>query len=110
MSRLQNAGYTYELITDDVVQQTLEQNRYASPLESVVSFQDARCRLLSGIVPVPASLAMGSLRLGASAANPGYFTYAEMIAEMQSLQLAYPSLVSLFSIGNSANGKSYLCC
>jgi hypothetical protein len=28
-----------------------------------------------------------------------------MIAEMQSLQLAYPALVSLFSIGNSANGN-----
>jgi carboxypeptidase T len=106
MNRLRNSGYAFELVTDDVVQHTLDQNRYASPLASVVSFQDARCRVLSGIIPVPASFGNGgSLRLGASAANPGYFTYAEMIAEMQSLQLAYPALVSLFSIGNSANGN-----
>jgi hypothetical protein len=73
MNRLRNSGYAFELVTDDVVQHTLDQNRYTSPLASVVSFQDARCRVLSGIIPVPASFGNGgSLRLGASAANPGY--------------------------------------
>ncbi len=107
MSRLLQSGYSYELITEDVVQQTINDNRYASPLNNVAQFQSTTCQQLADIISVPASFGTGgSLRLGAAPGNSGYFTYAEMISKMQAMQIAYPSLVQVFTIGNSANGNA----
>lgn len=107
MSRLLQSGYSYELITEDVVQQTINDNRYASPLNNVAQFQSTTCQQLADIISVPASFGTGgSLRLGAAPGNSGYFTYAEMISKMQTMQIAYPSLVQVFTIGNSANGNA----
>ena len=106
LDRLQHSGYAYRIITDDVVQHTIELNRGITVGENRAAFQGHGCVSLAGLIPVPASFGTGgSLRLGAAAGNPGYFTYAEMITAMQALQSNFPSLISVFSIGNSANGN-----
>jgi hypothetical protein len=106
MNRLRASGYPYRLITADVVQETIELNRHSTSDENVAAFQGNGCKLLSQIIPVPSMFGTGgSLRLGATPGNPGYFTYAEMAAKMNALESAYPTLVDVFSIGNSANGN-----
>lgn len=108
MNRLRHSGFAYDVMIEDVVQHTLEVNRNATPGDNNRAvFQGNGCQKLSSMINTPVSFGNGgSLRLGASAANPGYFTYAEMVTKMQALQTAYPGIVSVYTIGNSANGTA----
>ncbi|MFT3910011.1 MAG: M14 family zinc carboxypeptidase [Ferruginibacter sp.] len=108
MNRLRQSGYSFDLLIDDVVKHTIEVNSNPSSAETNrAAFQSNSCQKVASIIPTPASFGIGgSLRLGAAAGNPGYFTYAEMITKMQNLATAYPSLVSVYTIGNSANGNA----
>ena len=81
MNRLLQAGFAFELLVDDVVQQTILENRYTTPLASVAPVQSSSCQQLTNIIPVPVSFGNGgSFKLGAAASNPCYFTYATMIS------------------------------
>ncbi len=107
MNRLRSSGYPFQVLIDDVVRHTIDQNKNAVPENNVAAFQSTSCQKLSSIISTPASFGTGgSLRLGAAVGNPGYFTYAEMISKMNNLAAAYPGLVSVYSIGNSANGNA----
>ncbi len=107
LNRLRQSAFPYELLIDDVVAHTTELNRNAPPADNIAAFQSTSCQKIASVIATPPSFGTGgSLRLGASAGNPGYFTYAEMISEMMALQTAYPGLVNVFSIGNSANGTA----
>ena len=107
MNRLRQSGFSFELLVDDVVAYTIEENRYISPSQNRAPFQSNSCQKIGSLITIPASFGNGgSLKLGASAANPGYFTYAEMVAEMQNLAALYPDLVSVYTIGNSAGGAA----
>ncbi|MBC7535092.1 MAG: T9SS type A sorting domain-containing protein [Ferruginibacter sp.] len=107
MNRLRQSGFSFELLIDDVVAHTIEENRYASAAQNRAPFQSTSCQKIGSLITTPASFGNGgSLKLGASAANPGYFTYAEMVAEMQNLAALYPNLVSVYTIGNSAAGAA----
>ncbi len=105
MERLRQSHYPFEILVDDMVRHTIDVNKNASPADDLAAFQSTSCQKVGSIIGTPVSFGTGgSLRLGAAAGNPGYYTYAEMIAEMQGLAITYPSLVSVFSIGNSAGG------
>ena len=107
LNRLRQSGHAFNILIDDVVSYTTELNRNAVPVEERSPFQGNGCQRVGNLISTPASFGTGgSLRLGASAANPGYFTYAEMIAKMQALAVAYPTMVSVYSIGNSAAGTA----
>lgn len=107
LNRLRQSGSSFEVLVDDMVAHTIEVNRNAVPSDNVAVFQTTECQKISTIISTPASFGTGgSLRLGASAGNPGYFTYAEMLVKMQNLATAYPSLVTIYTIGNSANGQA----
>ena len=107
MNRLRQSHYPFEVLVDDVVQHTIEINRNTVPADIVnrAVIQGNGCQKIATIIPTPAAFGTGgSLRLGAAAGNPGYFTYAEMTTQMQNLATANPGLVSFFTIGNSALG------
>ena len=103
---LKLSHYPFEIIEDDAVQHTLDVNRNITPeMTNRAPIQGNGNQKIANIIPTPAAFGTGgSLRLGAAAGNPGYFTYAEMITQMQNLATANPGLVSFFSIGNSAAG------
>ncbi|MEO7524524.1 MAG: M14 family zinc carboxypeptidase [Ferruginibacter sp.] len=107
MNRLRQSGYHFDLLIDDVVKHTTEINSNPASETDRAAFQSSSCQKVASIISTPSSFGVGgSLRLGAAAGNPGYFTYAEMIAKMQNLATLYPSLISVYSIGNSANGTA----
>ncbi len=107
MNTLAQSGFSFQVLIDDVVQYTTDLNRDATPVNNAAPFQVTTCDKIGTIMVTPSSFGTGgSLRLGASAGNPGYFTYAEMVSEMNALATAYPSLVTVYSIGNSANGTA----
>lgn len=106
MARLRQSGYPFDLMIDDVVQHTLDINRNASPNDNRAAFQNS-CQKVASIIATPPSFGTGgTLRLGASAANPGYFKYTEMVTAMQAMQTAHANIASVFTIGNSANGTA----
>lgn len=107
LAELQRSPYIYTILIDDVVHHTTALNRRITPEESRVPFQSGNCLSVNNIINTPASFGTGgSLRLGAAVGNPGYYTYAEMIAAMQALAVAYPTIVNIYSIGHSANGTA----
>ncbi|MBS1744130.1 MAG: immune inhibitor A [Bacteroidetes bacterium] len=108
LSRLAQSGFAYEIVIDDVVAHTLDVNRNAAAVNNALnSVQGVTCRKIGSAIITPASFGNGgSLKLGAAASSTGYFTYAEMLTKMQNLETAFPGLVSVFTIGNSANGQA----
>src|SRR5688572_8388115 len=105
LSFLQNASINYQVIVDDVVKHTIEVNSMAIPADAARTAFEQSCKTVGSIITTPAGFGTGgSLRLGAAAGNPGYFTYAEMQTKMTDLASAHSSIVSLFSIGNSYEG------
>lgn len=107
LSKLRASGHNYRLLIDDVVANTIEINRDITPEQSRAALQSTTCQKVASIIPTPPSFGLGgSLRLGAAAGNPGYFTYAEMITKMNALAAAHPDLITVYAIGNSANGQA----
>ncbi|TCJ18824.1 T9SS type A sorting domain-containing protein [Flaviaesturariibacter flavus] len=109
LARLRASGFRYTVLVDDVVRYTTELNRRIganwSRYETAKAPYAVSCSNAAGIFTTPTSFGNGgSLRLGA-ATGTGYFTYAEMISEMQALVAAYPNLVSLYSIGKTINNN-----
>ncbi|GAA4317952.1 hypothetical protein GCM10023184_01860 [Flaviaesturariibacter amylovorans] len=103
---LRASGYAYTVVVDDVVQYTTELNRRLGDGGEAnrANFQYT-CGKASSIFNVPALFGTGgSLRLGATSGY-GYFTYNEMVAEMQALVAAYPTIASLQTIGTSEQGR-----
>ncbi|HPA22683.1 MAG TPA: M14 family zinc carboxypeptidase [Ferruginibacter sp.] len=105
LQSLKNAHYPFELLVDDVVKATIDENRniVAEISTGRAPLQGDGSERIANIIATPALFGNGgTLRLGASASNPGYFTYADMVAKMQQLATNYPNLVSVYSIGTTA--------
>jgi carboxypeptidase T len=104
---LASSGYRYEVLIDDVVKYTTEFNRREGDggASSRAPFA-TNCGTTSTIFQTPTSFGTGgTLRLGA-ASGTGYFKYSEMITKMQALATAYPSFVSIYTIGLSEQGQN----
>ncbi len=112
LQSLRLSGMSFSVTIDDVVQHTIEVNKNTVPAPeetNIAPFQSTSCQRVGDFITTPASFGTGgSLRLGASAGNSGYFTYAEMLAEMNALKAAYPTLVTSVNLGNSANGTAIM--
>ncbi|RYZ19904.1 MAG: hypothetical protein EOO16_18540, partial [Chitinophagaceae bacterium] len=109
LARLRNSGYRHSIVIDDVVRYTTELNRRIganwSRYENAKAPYSVSCSNAAGIFTTPTAFGSGgSLRLGA-ATGTGYFTYSEMLSEMQALVAAYPDLVSLYSIGKTGSNQ-----
>lgn len=105
MSILRQSGYSFELIIDDVVANTIALNSQITPQNSFAPIHGTAGQKIASLIATPAAFGLGgSLRLGAAAGNPGYYTYAEMSAKMLDLANSYPTLVTRYSIGLSDGG------
>ncbi len=106
---LQRSAIAYTVDIDDVVQHTLELNRNTNTqrTDNVSPFQVA-CNRVDQIITTPTAFGTGgSLRLGAAAGNDGYYTYAEMTAQMLALQTNYPTIVTRFALApTTLNGNT----
>lgn len=109
IARLRASGHSYQVLVDDYVAYTTERNKRIGEHwseETARTNFSVSCNQASSIFTKPVSFGNGgSLRLGA-ATGYGYFTYAEMVSELQALATAYPSIVSVFNIGTSEQGQT----
>ena len=80
LQKAKDAGFAVEVLIDDVTKHYQEQNSKAERKTKAVSCTN------SNAVPVPAHFHLGTYG--------GYFTYAEMLAIVDSMQLLYPGLIS----------------
>lgn len=105
LQKLKNAGIKYQIVVDDMIKYTTDFNRTHTADVSKSPF-NVTCSQSSAIFTTPTSFGTGgSLKLGASSGT-GYFKYSEMVTKMQALATAYPSIVSVFTIGNSEQGQA----
>ncbi|MBD0374416.1 MAG: T9SS type A sorting domain-containing protein [Flavisolibacter sp.] len=109
IQRLRSAGIPFQVTIDDMVKYTLQLNKQGArlsdqPTDAARAAFQVSCKQVATIIQRPASFTPGSLKLGG--AGDGYYTYTEMNTKMQELANAYPNLVSLFSIGTSAEGRT----
>lgn len=82
--RIRQAGFAYEVLIPDMTRWFLEQNTPPSALD-----RGGGCPGLSALYPyaTPKQYRPGSLK--------GYFTYAEILANLDSMSARYPHLVSV---------------
>lgn len=108
LKRLKDNKISFQILVNDFVKHTIELNRNLPPandMQGLVAFQGSGCDKISDLITTPTRFGKGgTLRLGADATYSGYFKYEEMLTQMQDLVAAYPTLIQLYSIGNSALG------
>jgi carboxypeptidase T len=80
IQKAKNAGYSVEIVIDDVSKHYREQNKNTAEKTTAVSCNN------SPDVAVPSHFHLGSYA--------GYFTYTEMIEIIDSMRLLYPGLIS----------------
>ncbi|MEO6490950.1 MAG: M14 family metallopeptidase, partial [Ferruginibacter sp.] len=97
----------YEVLVDDVSKDFQLHNSSADFYSGEIAMEENRaifespCQSSSTIIKTPLSFTAGSMG--------GYYTLDEMNAKMDALVLAYPNIVSKFSIGNSYEGRPIWC-
>ncbi|HET6244187.1 MAG: immune inhibitor A [Bacteroidetes bacterium] len=92
---IQQSGFQYEINIDDVVEFYISQNTLDLSSDS----RDSRNSCNTPVVyPSPQNFQLGSMG--------GFFTFQEMINNLDSMASKYPSLISVKqSIGNSVEGR-----
>jgi carboxypeptidase T len=83
LRRLNQAGFTYQTIVEDVYQEYLTQNE---PKNDLILRSAAACDSKRFPYKTPKNYREGTMG--------GYFTYAEMLSIIDSMRLLYPNLIS----------------
>jgi carboxypeptidase T len=105
MSVLKNSRYSYRVVIDDVQANLKKQNdeyyalRKAGKLPQERMALDGVGKTVNNIIQTPAAFEVKST-------FGGYYSYAEMIAAMDALVLAYPSLAQKINLGLSAESRT----
>jgi carboxypeptidase T len=84
IAKIQNAGFRYEVLIDDV------KHHYAHQSPGVSAHRSAAAGTCVSGIPVyqtPSNFSLGSMG--------GYFTYQEMIANLDSMASKYPNLITV---------------
>lgn len=74
------AGYQVEILVDDVKENFLQQNRSPAPV------RNPSCAEMSAAYETPANFNLGSMG--------GYFTYQELLDELDQMKALYPNLIT----------------
>jgi carboxypeptidase T len=85
ISRIKDAGFRYEIIISDV--SAYYRNQSATSLHSHKSQMSGGCGQGTPFYPVPSNFALGSYA--------GYFTYQEMLDNLDSMASKFPSLITV---------------
>ncbi len=86
IKRIQQAGFTVELLIKNVNRFYKDQNNNKTG-EKVAQVATASCGISAPDYPVPAHFTLGSMG--------GYFTYDEMLALLDSMAAQYPNLITV---------------
>ncbi len=81
---ISDAGFKYEIIIDDVVKHYQEQNLFPQHTHKSAA---AGCGVGAPQYPVPSNFSLGSYA--------GYFTYQEMLDNLDSMASKYPNLITI---------------
>ena len=108
VARLRAAGYTFEVLVDDVTKNFKEQSNLffkqaatANRVANETSGQSVR-----NFISTPSFFSTNGLPPGSMG---GYYTFSQMNSEMNALVSAFPTLVQKTSIGISVEGRNIWC-
>ncbi|MEO8146663.1 MAG: M14 family zinc carboxypeptidase [Bacteroidia bacterium] len=80
---IQQSGLKYEILIDDATAFDQNQNKTVSKLQSIVNCNNNN----APVYPVPTHFKYGSMG--------GFYTYAEMLSDLDSMALLYPNLITV---------------
>jgi carboxypeptidase T len=93
LAELSQAGFTWEVITDDYSQYITDRNAQMAPVIEAINREIKDGLLSGGSYPVPTGFELGTMG--------GFYKIEEIYAEMDSLHNEYPDLVSARAQFNS---------
>jgi len=85
IAKIAAAGYRYEVVIDDVTSHYRNQSAHSHSVQR--SQAAGNCQAGTPQYPIPSNFSLGSMG--------GYFTYQEMLDNLDSMASKYPSLISL---------------
>lgn len=102
INRLRLTPYQFRIVSEDIVAELEEQNRQyfaarAAAPQGRLPFEETG-GVVSNIIKTPAAFQVQS-SLG------GYYSFAQMVAAMNQLVADYPDLVTMTSLGKTANNR-----
>ncbi len=104
MNLLRSSSYQYEILVDDIATDFRLHSDvsrfYEADQQNRMSFITS-CQQVANIIPTPSGFTPGAMG--------GYYTYSEMITKMTNLEVAYPGIVDMFSIGTTHEGRTIWC-
>ena len=84
IEQIKKAGFVVDILVPDIQKKYREQNDTASA--SMQSRVQSACHRVTPVYQTPKHFSLGSMA--------GYFTYAEMLTQLDSMRILYPSLIT----------------
>ena len=108
LTKLKVSGYSCEVLVDDVTRHFVEQSRlfYKNAATGNRVANETSGQSIRNFISTPSFFTTTTTPPGSMG---GYYTFAEMNAEMNDLVTAFPSLVQKTSIGLSIEGRNIWC-
>ncbi len=107
-NKLKAAGYRFDVLIDDVTKHFVEESKRffrQAKMGNRGAFETSG-QSIKNFIATPSFFSTDGLPPGDMG---GYYTFAEMNAEMNDLVAAFPSLVQKTSIGSSTEGRTIWC-
>lgn len=106
--KLQASGYQFEVLIDDVTKYFVEQSKqfFKQAASGNRAAFETSGQSIRNFIPTPSFFSTNNLPPGSMG---GFYTLAEMNAEMNGLVAAFPSLVQKTSLGLSIEGRDIWC-
>jgi carboxypeptidase T len=106
--QLKSAGYSFEILIDDVTRHFVEQSKkfFKQGATANRSAFDPAAKTVRDFIETPSFFSTNGLPPGGMG---GFYTLAEMNTKMNELVTAFPSLIQKFSIGTSIEGRTIWC-
>ncbi len=103
IQKLRLSGFKYDIVVDDVKASVEKQNKkfFADRAAGKVAIEETN-NTINNIITTPSSFVVQST-------FGGYYSFAQMVAAMDALVTAYPSIVSKTSLGVSHEGRNIWC-
>lgn len=114
--KLRGTSYQFEILIDDVTSHFQDESRrfftdvkagrITANEQAGKTVFDQSCKRVGSLISVPSFFSTTALPPGSMG---GFYTLAEMNAEMDQLVSSFPGIVEKFSIGNSVEGRPIWC-
>jgi hypothetical protein len=103
LNALRKSGYPFKVVIEDIQAHLRQQNeRYfaqrAAGIEPERMLMDESCKTINNMIVTPSAFQVKST-------FGGYYSYAEMVAAIDALVAAYPTIAQKISLGKSAENR-----